>query len=267
MKFGFRRTSIKGRISARTSWKRFVRHNMGLKAPRGYGWITNPKKAAYNRIYHRVTIDPVKLLVNLFKPKKIKTNATKKILSAQAYQQYELNDNLEYIKKDRNMKRKCSRAFTMFIWAIIVFILISIGAGFVIRSNNISKSKIEERKAKIRDIEQKIREEQNAAAEEFKEIPYIPMPTKTPEQQIRDMRAAQGEAFVDDPTKSYSNIKLQQDSTFEFATSSNNNTAINNQTSSYQSQTPSTSSCIPVQVGGYYRKNGTYVAPYTRCKR
>ena len=256
MKFGFRRTSIKGRISARTSWRRFVRHNMGLKAPRGYGWITNPKKAAYNRIYHRVTIDPVKLLVNLSKPKKIKTN-----------QQYELNDNLEYIKQDKNKKRKCSRAFTIFIWAIIVFILISIGAGFIIRSNNISRSKIEERKAKIREIEQKIREERKAAAEEFKEIPYIPMPTKPPEQQIRDMRAAQGEAFVDDPVKSYSNIKLQQDSTSKFATSSNNNTVINNQTSSYQSQTLSTSPCIPVQVGGYYRKNGTYVAPYTRCKR
>jgi hypothetical protein len=28
---------------------------MGLKAPRGYGWITNPRKAAYNRIYNRTS--------------------------------------------------------------------------------------------------------------------------------------------------------------------------------------------------------------------
>jgi len=28
---------------------------MGLKAPRGYGWITNPKRAAYNRVYNRTT--------------------------------------------------------------------------------------------------------------------------------------------------------------------------------------------------------------------
>lgn len=28
---------------------------MGLKAPRGYGWLTNPKKAAYNRIYNRTS--------------------------------------------------------------------------------------------------------------------------------------------------------------------------------------------------------------------
>lgn len=33
-----------------------VRHNVGLKAPRGYAWITNPRKAAYNRIYNRTTV-------------------------------------------------------------------------------------------------------------------------------------------------------------------------------------------------------------------
>jgi hypothetical protein len=26
-----------------------VRHKMGFKAPRGFGWLTNPKRAAYNR--------------------------------------------------------------------------------------------------------------------------------------------------------------------------------------------------------------------------
>jgi hypothetical protein len=30
---------------------------MGLKAPRGWGWLTNPRKAAYNRVYNRTTID------------------------------------------------------------------------------------------------------------------------------------------------------------------------------------------------------------------
>lgn len=56
MKFGIRRPSLRKRIAARTSWKRVVRHNLGFKAPRGYGWITNPKKAAYNRIYNRTTV-------------------------------------------------------------------------------------------------------------------------------------------------------------------------------------------------------------------
>jgi hypothetical protein len=54
-KVGFRVPSIKKRIAARTSVKRAIRNNLGLKAPRGMGWITNPKKAAYNRVYNRTT--------------------------------------------------------------------------------------------------------------------------------------------------------------------------------------------------------------------
>ena len=56
MRFGIRRPSFRKRIAARTSWKRVVRHSLGVKAPRGYGWITNPKKAAYNRIYNRTKV-------------------------------------------------------------------------------------------------------------------------------------------------------------------------------------------------------------------
>jgi hypothetical protein len=55
MKFGFRIPSITKRIAARTSIKRVVRHNLGLKAPRGLGWVTDPKKALYNRVYSRTT--------------------------------------------------------------------------------------------------------------------------------------------------------------------------------------------------------------------
>ncbi len=55
MKFGFRIPSITKRIAARTSLKRVVRHNLGLKAPRGLGWITNPKKALYNKVYNRTS--------------------------------------------------------------------------------------------------------------------------------------------------------------------------------------------------------------------
>ena len=56
MRFGFRRPSLSKRIAARTSWKRYVRHSLGLKAPRGWGWLTNPRKAAYNRVYNRTTV-------------------------------------------------------------------------------------------------------------------------------------------------------------------------------------------------------------------
>jgi hypothetical protein len=55
MKFGFRIPSLTKRIAARTSVKRIIRHKLGFKAPRGMGWLTNPKKAAYNRVYNRTS--------------------------------------------------------------------------------------------------------------------------------------------------------------------------------------------------------------------
>ncbi len=56
MKFGFRIPSITKRIAARTSVKRIVQNELGLKAPRGYGWITNPHKFVYNKIYNKTTV-------------------------------------------------------------------------------------------------------------------------------------------------------------------------------------------------------------------
>ena len=55
MKFGFRVPSLSKRIAARTSVKRMIRHNLGFKAPRGMGWITDPKKALYNRVYNKTS--------------------------------------------------------------------------------------------------------------------------------------------------------------------------------------------------------------------
>ena len=63
MKFGMRKPSIRKSIAARTSVKRYIRHSLGLKAPRGWGWLTNPKKAAYNRIYNKTTVS----MFDLFK--------------------------------------------------------------------------------------------------------------------------------------------------------------------------------------------------------
>jgi len=64
MKFGIRTPSLKKRLAARTSWKRMLRHKMGLKAPRGWGWLTNPKRAAYNKIYNRTSVSVDKLLTS-----------------------------------------------------------------------------------------------------------------------------------------------------------------------------------------------------------
>jgi len=56
VKFGLRIPSLRKRIAARTSVKRYLRHNMGLKAPRGWGWVTNPRRALYRRISQRTIL-------------------------------------------------------------------------------------------------------------------------------------------------------------------------------------------------------------------
>ncbi len=67
MKFGLRKFSLNKRIAARTSWKRVVRHSIGLKAPRGFGWFTDPKRALYNRVYNRTSVSVDKLVISIFK--------------------------------------------------------------------------------------------------------------------------------------------------------------------------------------------------------
>ena len=67
MKIGMRKPSLKKRVAARTSIKRQLVHRAGLKMPRGYGWLRNPKKYTYNKVYHRTTFDIFKLLKKLFK--------------------------------------------------------------------------------------------------------------------------------------------------------------------------------------------------------
>ena len=56
MKFGFRLPSLQKSVAARTSPKRYMRQSLGVKAPRGFGIVTNPKKAVYNRAYNRTTV-------------------------------------------------------------------------------------------------------------------------------------------------------------------------------------------------------------------
>jgi hypothetical protein len=66
MNIGLRRPSLRRMVAARTSPARFVRHSLGLKAPRGWGWLTNPHRAAYNRVYSRTTFSLWGLLRALF---------------------------------------------------------------------------------------------------------------------------------------------------------------------------------------------------------
>ena len=55
MPFGFRRPSWRKSLAARTSVRRMVRNSLGLRAPNGWGWVTNPRQALYNRMYYRTT--------------------------------------------------------------------------------------------------------------------------------------------------------------------------------------------------------------------
>ena len=67
MKFGVRRPSLRRSLAARTSWKRYVRQSLGFKAPRGWGWLTDPRRALYNRVYARTTISLWTLLRRLLR--------------------------------------------------------------------------------------------------------------------------------------------------------------------------------------------------------
>ena len=69
MKIGMRTPSLKKSLKARTTskWKRQAKKAIipgyGKK---GVGWIKNPKKAMYNKVYHKTTFG----LSDLFKPSK-----------------------------------------------------------------------------------------------------------------------------------------------------------------------------------------------------
>ena len=67
MKFGMRTPSLKKRISARTSVKRQIVHRAGLKMPRGYGWVRDPKKYMYNKVYNKTSFDIFKVIKKLLK--------------------------------------------------------------------------------------------------------------------------------------------------------------------------------------------------------
>lgn len=60
-----RKPSIKKSIAARTSVKKAVKNSLGLKAPREYGWITNPKKYIYNKLYRKTSLSIFDILKKL----------------------------------------------------------------------------------------------------------------------------------------------------------------------------------------------------------
>lgn len=69
MKFGFRTPSFKRSLSAATKGaakRALMREIDPYYGKRGMGW-SNPKKAAYNRVYNMTTVSPIDILTD--KPK------------------------------------------------------------------------------------------------------------------------------------------------------------------------------------------------------
>lgn len=70
MKFGVRTPSIKKSIKARTTAKakravkKAIIPGYGKK---GMGWIKNPKKATYNKVYNKTSVSLLDLIMKLFK--------------------------------------------------------------------------------------------------------------------------------------------------------------------------------------------------------
>lgn len=65
MKYGLRTPSLKKSISARTTGraKRAIKKALIPGYEKGMGWIKNPKKAAYNKVYNKTSFG----LSDLFK--------------------------------------------------------------------------------------------------------------------------------------------------------------------------------------------------------
>lgn len=60
MKFGVRRPNLKNSIKARTTGriKRAAKRNVNpLYGKKGMGFINNPKKAIYNKVYNKTSIN------------------------------------------------------------------------------------------------------------------------------------------------------------------------------------------------------------------
>ena len=100
MKIGMRTPSLKKSLKARTTskWKRQAKKAIipgyGKK---GMGWIKNPKKAMYNKVYHKTTFG----LSDLFKPsknrrkKKVANNKQQSILSSNSKKKHTPKEHKE----------------------------------------------------------------------------------------------------------------------------------------------------------------------------
>ena len=111
MKIGMRTPSLKKSLKARTTskWKRQAKKAIipgyGKK---GVGWIKNPKKAMYNKVYHKTTFG----LSDLLKPSKKRNKRTTKSQTS-----------IKSTKKNGAKDYKEAGIVLIVIGAILVFLL------------------------------------------------------------------------------------------------------------------------------------------------
>ena len=70
MKFGIRTPSITRSIRARTTGalKRSIKRSINpLYGKKGVGWVRNPTKALYNKVYHKTSIGLFAVIRKLFR--------------------------------------------------------------------------------------------------------------------------------------------------------------------------------------------------------
>jgi len=70
VKFGMRKPSLKKSIKARTTGKIKRKAKSAINpmyGKKGTGWVRNPKKAAYNKVYRKTSFSLFDLLKKIFK--------------------------------------------------------------------------------------------------------------------------------------------------------------------------------------------------------
>jgi len=73
LKLGVRKPSFKKSFKARTTGKLKRKAKKAIipgYGKKGMGWIKNPKKAAYNKVYHKTSVGLFSTIRRLFKKRK-----------------------------------------------------------------------------------------------------------------------------------------------------------------------------------------------------
>lgn len=70
MKFGVRKPSLKKSFKARTTgkWKRQIKKMFNpFYGKKGMGWVRDPKKAMYNKIYNKTSVSAADIVKDVLK--------------------------------------------------------------------------------------------------------------------------------------------------------------------------------------------------------